>query len=251
MSDRTEIHLRLPYDWSCFLPIGCLVNATCISHVLLATAEVCNCTVVSKMGRHVHVCLDINVNDKQPAMFNTRALHQPQMSSMCKNLVDPIFHPLSFSTPSSNIVYKLYSNTYGRQHLYGRHHSSNQPFLHTPPIHPKGRKSFSPTMRAVWRPCTSKPVYPIWRKSWLYMLYFQTNRNIALLKIHLAKTLQSRGWREMTGRIVLCRYCSVFPFRKWFPLTPSGPAALIKVIWDSFFFLKTGRSVSVNNKQAI
>lgn len=48
--------------WEClgidlaFFPLTALLGHMHFT-VILATAEVCNCTVGSKMGRHVHVCL--------------------------------------------------------------------------------------------------------------------------------------------------------------------------------------------------
>lgn len=178
-------------------------------------------------------------------MFNTRALHQPRTSSMCRQLVHCTFNPLCFPTPSTEKPHCMNYNVIS--------YSSTQPIVH-PSTQTAGSLSHQ------WRGQYDgfgvlNQLTPIWRKPrlYIYMLYFQTNINIASLKVHLAKTLQSRGWREMTRQTVLCRYCSVFPFRKWFPLTPSGPAALIKVIWNIFLFIffLTARLVSVNNKQGI
>lgn len=140
--------------------------------VVLATAEVCNCTVVPKMGRHGHVCSYINASNKQPAMFDTQALHRPQTSSMCRRLVHRTFIPLSISVPSPYKPHCINCKVARMEDSICRG-AVNLPPSHSS-IHPKGRKSFTPVMWAIWRPCTS-----IWRKSWLCMLYFQTNINIA------------------------------------------------------------------------
>lgn len=139
-------------------------------------------------------------------MFNARALHQPQTSWMCRQLVRCTSNPLYFSTPSTEkphcTNYKVLS------------YSSTQPIVH-PSTQTAGSLSHQ------WRGQYDgfgvlNQLTPIWRKPrlYVYMLYFQTNINIASLKIHLAKTLQSRGWREMTRQTALCRYCFFFSISK-------------------------------------
>lgn len=214
-----------------FLPFHCLVNGTCISQPRLPLLK---CVTAQRSRRWV--------GTSASAHTLTSAINsQPQTSSMRRQLVRCTFNPLCFSTPSTEKPHCMNHKVIS--------YSSTQPI-----VHPSAQRVGS--LSHQWRGQYDgfgvlNRLTPIWRKPrlYVYVLYFQTNINIVSLKVHLAKTLQSRGWREMTRQTVLCRYCSVFPFRKWFPLTPSGPAALIKVIWNIFFFFFFNCEIGFSKQQ--
>lgn len=175
MSDRTEIRLGVPWNWSCFHHID-LLHSTCISQSSLPLLK---CVIAQWALRWVGTCTWARA--LMPAINSQRCLIPEFYISLKWPQCAGTFNPLSISTASTEKphcinckVTRVEDSICTGAVILPPSHSSIHPSIQ--------RKSFWLMMRAVRQPRTSKPVNPPLEKVLVVYVRFPEKYKFCIIK---------------------------------------------------------------------